>query len=220
MKNLLSIIRSSIVIVGLGVIISGTSTAAFTETTSNIGNTFITGTAGFQLLNDRSYGTYDPVTNKFFITDAECAITCTTSIPGTDFGTLFPGWHSSILMKSVNTGTLNLKVFSDATITGGNPLLADWLQVRVYGWDDLDSDGVLDPGENTGEYGSGPYTIREWIIQDPYSDLGQIGKVNGENEVRGFIYKFSVKYGIPGSLQGSSISFDFSLNGTTEGAIQ
>ena len=215
--SLVSFIKSFVIIISVFAIISGATQAAFTSTSTNPGNTFTTGTAELKLLNTLTYGTFDPDTNKFFMTDTECTGVCEDSVPGVTFSNIYPGWTGESLVKVVNTGSLNLILSSVASQTGGSTELSNWITVELYGWNDANSNGVVDPGEQQAAYGTGPVTLTEWFAASPFTDLGQI---DGSYEVRGFIFRFAVDPGIPGTFQGSSMSADFTFAGTTVGAVQ
>lgn len=216
-NNLLSLIKSFVLIIGVVALISGASRAAFTSTAINPGNTFTTGTAELKLLDPLTYGDYDPGLDAFIISDADCTTACQDSVPGFTFTKLAPGWTEDEPIKLVNAGSLNLIVSALGAQTSGNPDLANWITVQLYGWRDDNVNGVIDPGEKLAEYGNGPYTLAEWFAATPFTDLGQI---DGINEVQGFIFTFAVDSGIPGSFQGTTIGADFTFNGTTVGATQ
>lgn len=209
-----------VMIIAVAALISGATQAAFTDNASNTNNVFGTGTADLKLLNDLAYGTYFPARNGFYVTDAECAGVCEDTVPGVQFDNIYPGWTGQSAIKVANKGSLNLTLGAIAQQTSGDAGLADWIKVTVVRWDDQNSDGIVDPSEENGVYAGGAYTMSNWFAATPYTDLGQINRINGENEVRGFIFKFEVDSNIPSTFQGSSMTVDFTINGTTSGAPQ
>lgn len=220
MKKAFSLLKSFFIIVSVAALISGATQAAFTDTATNPGNVFTTGTADLKFLNSLAYGTYEPSRNGFYMTNAECDGVCEDSVPGITFDNIFPGWTGQSLLKVANKGSLNLTLSATAVQTGGNATLGDWITVAIYRWNDMNKDGIVDAGEEDGVYAGGAYTMSQWFSSTPFTDLGQINRINGENEVRGFIFKFEVHPDIPEEYQGSSMTVDFEMNGTTTGAPQ
>lgn len=214
MKKILSALRSILLILAFVALTSQTTMAAFTDTATITGNVFTTGTADLKLLQDVA-GAYD-------------SSNYVDPLAGTSFDNIYPGWTERYPLKVVNTGTLNLTLQSYANYVSGNTSLGDYLTVTIRAWNDGSNanplDGIVQAGEVTGPYGTAT-SITRWqnttfgggATENPFGDLGQI---NVPDPVRGFVFDFEASSTLPNSLQGQSLTLDFVMNGTTDGAPQ
>jgi|YNPBryulayer2012_1023412.scaffolds.fasta_scaffold01546_5 predicted ribosomally synthesized peptide with SipW-like signal peptide len=213
MSKIFSISKSLFLIFATVLLISQATLAAFTDTATITGNVFTTGTTDLKLLQNLA-GPYN-------------ASNYVDPLAGTSFDNIYPGWTERYPLKVVNTGTLNMTLQSYANYVAGNSTLADYITVTIRAWNDGSNgnplDGIVQAGEVTDPYGVA--TLTRWqnttfgggATQNPFGDLGQI---NVPDPVRGFVFDFEASSTMPNTLQGQSLTLDFVMNGTTEGAPQ
>lgn len=213
MKKIILGLKSAFVILGALVLVTQTTLAAFTDNATITGNVFTTGTTDLRLLQDLS----GPYSSSNYV----------DPLAGTSFNNIYPGWTSRYLLKVVNAGSLNMTLQSYAHYVSGNTGLGDYLTVTVRAWNDGSNgnplDGIAQAGEVTDPYGTASITRWQNITfggggsDNPFGDLGQI---NSSDPVRGLVFDFEANSTMPNSLQGQSLTLDFVMNGTTQGAPQ
>lgn len=178
------ILFSLLTITAVLVAVSGATSALFTSTASNNGNTFGAGTLVLEI----------------------------NGVPGSDSTPVFtisnaaPGDSSTQKLYLKNSGSINASSLYltsvDVTDTGPNPAnLADVLYVDM--WEDLDDDNVLDAGETQWM----TYTQMASISSSPDVNLGAINA----NETRNLAVKITFDPGAGNEYQGESVSFNFNF---------
>ncbi len=208
----MKILKSILSLLVLVSLVAGATYAAFTNSATITSNTFSTGNTDLKLLINLVGNDTSPSN-------------LTDNLGGATFNNIYPEWTEDYALKLANVGTLNMTLQNVANFVSGDASLDPYIQVEIYSWLDVNTDGVVDPGElDGGPYGVG--TLEEWKAAGPgtppsnpdlFQDLGQI---NVGNPVRGFIFRFTGLATMPNSVQNTSEVLDFVFTGTTEKAPQ
>ena len=131
-RKLFYLFISLVLVVSL---IAAATHAAFTDEGKVLGSTFSVGSANIMFLKDLSLGSDQ--TNL-----AE-------ELTGPAFTNVGPGWTKDYLIKIINTGTSKIGVTSHAyyeTANDPKDLRSD-IDVEFISWNDANSNGVVDTGE-------------------------------------------------------------------------
>lgn len=187
-RKLLYILGSIAMVSGLVV---GVTYAAFTDKGKVLGSTFSAGSADIKFLSDLTLGN-DP-TNYV------------DELTGPSFSNIAPNWTKDYLLKIVNNGTSKLAVTSNAyyeTVNDPKNLRSDIL-VEILKWNDANSDGILDSGEEGTSLGK--KTIIKWKTEG--IDLGEYDS----GRVLPLILRFTAPT-LSDQQQGATGVFDFIFN--------
>ena len=166
--------------------------AAFSYKNKYVGSTFTIGSAVIKLLKNLSLGP-DPSN-------------LADELPGPGFQNIGEGWYHDYPIKIFNGGSSNVKLSSRANYTTVNDPdnLRDIIFVEIFTWNDLNSDGVIDPGEKATTQGA-PKSILRW--KNDGIEMGQIES----GQTRNFILSFFTQM-VSDSKQGKTAIFDFEFD--------
>lgn len=184
-KNLPYLLGPIILISSLA---AGVTYAAFTDKGKVLGSTFSAGSADIKFLSN--------------ITLEANSSNLTDELTGPNFSNISPTWTQDYLIKILNNGTSKLGLVTNAyyeTANDPDDLRSD-IQVEVIPWSDLNSNGVVDSGEEGVSLGK--KTITKWKTEG--FDLGEIGA----GQQMPLILRFSAPT-LGNDQQGSTAVFDF-----------
>ena len=181
-----AVIISVFVVATAGVVI-----AEFIDKSKVLGASFSVGSADIKLLKDLSLGTE--------------LINLVDDTPGPGFNNIGPNWSADYLMKIFNNGTSKVTVKSHANYSTSNDpdSLRDVIYAEIFAWSDLNSNGIVDPGEKGNSMGA-PKTILRWKNDADGIILGEIES----GQVKAYIVTFST-LDLSSTKQGKSGMFDF-----------
>ena len=184
-RKLLYVLGSIAAACGL---LAGVTYAAFTDSGKVLGSTFSTGSADLKFLSDVTAGN-----NPANLTD---------ELTGPSFANISPTWTKDYLIKLINNGTskLALTTQSDYTTANDPKSLRSNITAEIIKWNDSDSDGVLDTGEESENLGT--KTIIKWKTEG--FDLGELES----GQTLSLIVRFTAPT-LTGTQQGSTGIFDF-----------
>lgn len=169
----------------------GIAYAAFSDRGDVQGTTISVGSADLKILDDLG-GNVDPSN----LLDEK---------GGPSYQNIGSDWSIEYPIQLFNNGTGQISLFSTADYeTANDPQdLREEVEVEIFAWDDLNSDGNQTPDEIGTSFGK--KTIVKWKTEG--FDLGNMDT----GEVRGFIIEFSTTE-LPDSYQGASLMFDFGFD--------
>jgi predicted ribosomally synthesized peptide with SipW-like signal peptide len=184
-KNLVYFLGTVAIASGL---VAGVTYAAFTDKGKVLGSTFSAGSADIKFLSDVTLGIDPP--------------NLTDELTGPSFSNISPTWTQDYLMKIVNNGTSNLGIVTNAyyeTASDPKDLRSD-IQVEVFPWNDSNSNGIVDTGEEGTPIGK--KTIIKWKTEG--FDLGELNA----GQQKSLILRFSAPT-LGDDQQGATGVFDF-----------
>lgn len=196
------IIKSLVLMLGVGVVLVGATSAAFTASTSVQDSTFSTGTAELQMVQDVSG---DPVDYTAGNLD--------DSVAGLTFDNIYPGWIDFHGVIVFNTGSLDLVTSAVSAYDSGDAALGDVIEVRAFEWIDGNHDGIADNTELGSAFG-GWRTLNDWE-----TNKFNFGELEDGTPLP-VAFKFRTTSGMDDTYQNKSVVYDYIFNGTTDGAIQ
>ena len=172
-------------------LLAGVTYAAFTDSGKVLGSTFSTGSADLKFLSD--------------VTAGNDSANLVDELTGPSFSNISPTWTQNYLMKLVNNGTSKLAITTNADYTTANDpkSLRSNITAEIIKWNDTNSNGVLDSGEEGTSLGS--KTIIKWKTEG--FDLGELES----GQTMSLIIRFSAPT-LTGTQQGSTGIFDFLFN--------
>ncbi|PIR42581.1 hypothetical protein CO058_02885 [candidate division WWE3 bacterium CG_4_9_14_0_2_um_filter_35_11] len=125
-------------------------------------------------------------------------------VPGSSFENISPTWISESPIKMYNTGTELLDVVASADYISDVDTLRDDIYVEISAWDDSNSNGVVDAGEEGDSFG------RDTILRLK-NDTFPLGEI-APDETKGYILRFD-GVGLTEVNQGMSAVYDFTFTG-------
>lgn len=138
------------VVVGLILLIAtaGVAYAAFANTGKVLGSSFKVGSVDLKFLYDVTAGAQPS--------------NLVEELNGISFDNIGQNWQGEYLIKLYNDGTNDVYVTSNAEYaTANDPAdLRQVIFVEIFGWNDVDDDGILDEDELGGSFGK--KTIVKW----------------------------------------------------------
>lgn len=194
------IIMSCLMIAVTVVVMTMSTYAAFTASATVSGINFSTGRAELKLFGNLGY-THVWNNGNLGVTQ-----------PGFKFESLGPFWTGGYRIKYFNTGTSNLMTSLKVVANSDPANLQEHVQVQVWLWADVNKNGNDGPEDS--------YTL----ISDfqPLANLVSTPVPLGQLDVhqpRGLRFKFKTD-DLPSSTQNQTASFNFVIDGTTDGATQ
>lgn len=178
--------------VGFTVIaLAGATWAAFSDKGKVLGSTFSVGNSDIKLL-------------KNIAGDASLQ-NLKDEIAGPNFANLTPNWTQDYLVKIYNNGSTPLQLASNSNYETANDPddLRTYIYVEPIEWNDVNGDGIYDPGEEGLNYSA--KSITKWKTEGYEMGIINIG------EIKGYILRFSTT-NLSDTKQGATGSFDFEIN--------
>ncbi len=191
----------SVAVIGLSFITLFQSTSAvFEETVKVAGTSFTVGTDAGGEQQDTNTALKMLVNLSEPAADPNLA----DSIAGPVFDNIAVDWIDQVEIKIHNQGTETLDIVSLADYVSDPDVLRDDLYVEILEWNDTNSDGVVDSGEEGTSYGYD--TILRWR-----NDTFPLGSI-AVDETRGFVMRFDGT-GVTGTNFGMTAAYDFVFTG-------
>lgn len=184
-------IKKGLLIAILITVTAGLTYAAFGDKGKVLGSKFSVGSADIKLLLDTDVGTVPE--------------NLVEEMPGPQFDNIVPNWSEDYEIKIFNNGSTPVTLTSNADyLTANDPDdLRSIIYVEPIIWNDIDSNGIVDSGEE-GE-SLGRKTIVKWKTEGY-----QIGELES-GAVKSLILRFSTDV-VSDTKQGKSGIFDFSFD--------
>jgi len=172
-------------------LIVGVTYAAFTDKGKVLGSIFSAGSSDIKFLSNVTLGT-----DSSNLTD---------ELTGPSFSNISPTWTQDYLLKIFNNGTSNLGLTTRAyyeTANDPKDLRSD-IQVEIFLWNDSNSNGIVDSGEEG--LSIGKKTIIKWKTEG--FDLGELTP----GQQLPLILRFTAPT-LGDDQQGATAVFDFEFN--------
>ncbi len=184
-------VKKGLLIALLITITAGLTYAAFGDKGKVLGTKFSVGSADIKLLLDTDMGTVPE--------------NLVEEMPGPQFDNIVPNWSEDYEIKIFNNGSTPVTLTSNADyLTANDPdELRSIIYVEPIIWNDIDSNGIVDSGEEGDSLGR--KTIVKWKTEGY-----QIGEVES-GAVKSLILRFSTDV-VSDTKQGKSGIFDFSFD--------
>jgi hypothetical protein len=195
-----NILMSLAIMTVTGAAMTASTLAAFTAKATVSGITFSTGSAALKLFGNLAYT--NPGNNG----------NLTTTLPGMEFDEIGPNWSDEYKLKYFNTGSVDLMTSLTLSAHEGSDDLAPHIMVETWLWDDTDGNGETDESDG--------YTLL--ATEQPLSNLVSTPVALGQldsGDPRGIQLRFKTG-DLPSSTQDQEATFDFVIQGTTEGTTQ
>ena len=180
----------------------GATSAVFEETVKVAGTSFSVATSfegggvapdsntALKMLKDLAVGTD--------------SLNLSDSVPGQSFENIEPTWVGVSTVKMYNQGDIPLDLITSAEYVSDLNTLRDDINIEISAWNDDNSNGILDAGEEGDSYGYD-------TILRMKNDTFPIGTI-GAGETKGFVLRFDGA-GLTDSNKGSSAVYDFTFTG-------
>lgn len=126
------------------------------------------------------------------------------SVPGASFENISPTWVAETPIKMHNVGSSVLDVVASADYISDVDTIRDDIYVEISAWNDANSNGQIDAGEEGDSYG------RDTILRLK-NDTFPLGEILS-GETKGYILRFDGA-GLSEANQGMSAVYDFKFTG-------
>lgn len=125
-------------------------------------------------------------------------------VPGSSFENISPTWISESSIKMYNAGDELLDVVASSDYISDVDTIRDDIYVEISAWDDSNSNGIVDAGEEGDSFG------RDTILR-LRNDTFPLGEI-ASGETKGYILRFDGA-GLTEVNQGMSAVYDFTFTG-------